>query len=183
MFFDDIKKKIGAFCDTAMIGRVVNKHAHFDNVGGNKKFRDWLGCEILTHENDVESLHNGQILAEYFKTTPKIVTVDTKLKNGDVIKTDNFKFEVISTPGHTPGSICLYDKKSGVLFSGDTALDDFTGRTDLPSSSDEELKKSLLALAEYPAKYLFPGHGQPKINGISFMLKRLAYSRRPTNFV
>ncbi len=183
MFFDDVKKKIEKCFDIAMIMRVVNTHAHFDNTGANKKFRDWLGCEIMVHKDDVNAIHAGNVLAEYFRGAPKSVTVDKMLSEGDLIKTDNFRFEVLSAPGHTPGSICLYDKNSRIMFTGDTVFDEFVGRTDLPFGNQEQLKCSLLELSEYPVKYLLPGHGQPKIDGVSFMLKRLAYSGRATKFI
>lgn len=183
IFFDVLKTKLESSFDTAMIGRILNTHAHFDNIGADKKFRDWLGCEIFMHKDDIESAESGEVLANYFRAGSKCITIDNSLKNGDVIKTENYRFEVFSTPGHTPGSVCLYDKKSRVLFSGDTVFDEFTGRTDLPKGSTEQLKSSLKVLSEYPVKYLLPGHGQAKIDGISFMLKRLAHAERPTKFV
>jgi len=80
------------------------------------------------------------------------------LKDGDVIKVGDLSFTVLHTPGHSPGSICLYGE--GVLFSGDTLFREGIGRSDLPGGNYRELMNSLhrlMALSEDTVVY--PGHG------------------------
>ena len=175
-FFPELRRVIEQCARPRDVARIVNTHAHFDNGGGNKQVRDWLGAELLVHQGDVDAVQSGELLADRFYAAPKCVTVNTELQQGDKIKTTHYTLDVLSTPGHTPGSLCLYDKKTRVLFCGDTVLDDCIARTDLPRSDLAQLKRSLLILADYPVKYLFPGHGRPRIDGIPFMLRRLAHA-------
>jgi glyoxylase-like metal-dependent hydrolase (beta-lactamase superfamily II) len=65
----------------------------------------------------------------------------------------------MDTPGHTPGSICLYWPKHGALFTGDLIFEQGIGRTDLPGGSGSQLKDSIIKVESLPAQYLFPGHG------------------------
>lgn len=152
---------------------IVNTHAHYDHTGGNKKFRDWLKSDIAIHSRDREALESGAgTLSILFKARARTTTVDRVLKEGSKIKTENFSFEIISTPGHTPGSICLYDKDKRVLISGDTLFAEGIGRTDLPGGSQEELLNSLKKLVPLKIDYLLSGHGRPKTTGINFYIKR-----------
>ncbi|HII30317.1 hypothetical protein COT48_06140 [Candidatus Woesearchaeota archaeon CG08_land_8_20_14_0_20_47_9] len=66
--------------------------------------------------------------------------------------------EIINTPGHTAGSVCIWYKKEGVLFSGDTIFRKGIGRTDLPSSRPGLMKASLARVSKLPFKLLCPGH-------------------------
>ena len=74
---------------------------------------------------------------------------------------------------HTPGSICLYERKKRILLSGDTLFDEKIGRTDLQGSDKNKLLLSLNKLLSYDVQYLLPGHGYPKIGGFSFHLKQM----------
>ncbi|HLC67697.1 MAG TPA: MBL fold metallo-hydrolase [archaeon] len=172
-YFGDTKKEIellGAHPKT-----LVNTHCHFDHIGGNKKFRDWLKLEIAVHPADRKAVETGEgALAEMFGHTYRIMTVDRLLRNGSTIKTKNFNFEVISTPGHTPGSICLYDKTKKILISGDTVFDGAIGRTDL-GGDKEQMIDSLKKLSQLEVDYLLPGHGSPKIGGVNFMIKQMLH--------
>jgi hydroxyacylglutathione hydrolase len=80
------------------------------------------------------------------------------LKDGDVIKVGDLSFTVVHTPGHSPGSICLYGE--GVLFSGDTLFREGIGRSDLPGGNYRELMASLHRLMMLPEDtVVYPGHG------------------------
>ncbi len=173
-YFGDMKKEIEGLCDPKNIKLLVNTHCHFDHIGGNKKFRDWLKLSIAVHSADKQSVETGNgTVAELFGQTARIMSVDKTLKTGSLIKTSNFIFEVISTPGHTPGSICLYDKNRRILFSGDTLFENTVGRTDLPGGDSESLMNSLKRLSELQIEYLLPGHGSPKKGGIGFLIKQM----------
>ncbi len=171
--FAELKKEIENKFNSKEIKTIVNTHYHFDHTGGNKKFRDWLKAEIAIHNDDKENLEKGETLAEMLSETTRIVTVDHGLYNGDIIKTPNFIFEVIHTPGHTPGSICLYESDKRILLSGDTLFSDSVGRTDLAGGSREMLISSLKKLGELPIMYLFPGHGPIRTSGIDFLIKQM----------
>lgn len=158
--------------DVSSLKTIVNTHYHFDHTGGSKKFRDWLGAEISIHSNDKDYMESGNTLAEMFGERPRITTVDKTLKEKNVLKTKNFRFEVIHTPGHTPGSICLYDREKKILISGDTIFEDNFGRTDLPGGNMEDMMRSLKKLSDLKVSYLFPGHGSIKIGGIGFIIKQ-----------
>jgi glyoxylase-like metal-dependent hydrolase (beta-lactamase superfamily II) len=176
-YFSDIKKEIERM-GADDIRLLINTHHHFEHTGGDKKFRDWLKCEIAIHSADKESLESGRTLSELFGANPKIVTIDKSLRHGLIIKTKNFNFEILHTPGHTPGSICLYDNDKKILISGDTLFADGIGRTDLPGGNAELMLISLKKLSEYPINYLLPGHGTPKISGVNFVIKRMINSFR-----
>ncbi|MBI2579880.1 MAG: MBL fold metallo-hydrolase [Candidatus Aenigmarchaeota archaeon] len=170
-FFPEMKGEMEK-TDTSALKSIINTHYHFDHTGGSKKFRDWLGAEICIHSKDREYMENGNTLAEMFGEKPRITTVDSVLKEKGVIKTKNFRFEILHTPGHTPGSVCLYEREKCILISGDTIFEGNFGRTDLPGGSMEDMMKSLKKLSELKVSYLFPGHGSIKIGGIGFVIKQ-----------
>ncbi len=174
LHFGTIKKEIEAVAEPDILKLLINTHCHFDHTGANKKFRDWLKVSIGVHPADKDAVETGKgSLAEMFGHTPRIMTVDRVLRGGTLINTKNFSFEVIPTPGHTPGSICLYDKDKKILISGDTVFENSVGRTDYPGGSKSELVMSLKKLSELNVEYLLPGHGSPKMGGISFFIKQM----------
>jgi len=141
------------------IKKVINTHAHFDHIGGNGYF---LKADIAAHELDAEVIEKGdqeKSWADYFdgKLVPK--PVKFKLKEGDKIDVGGMELEVIHTPGHTPGSICLYDRKSKILFSGDTIFSDGIGRTDTPGGNEDDLFQSIDKVMQLDINTLLPGHG------------------------
>lgn len=155
------------------IKNIVNTHCHHDHTGGDKKFRDWLKASIMMHADDKQAVETGQgTLAEMFGDAPKIITVDRALRDGDMIRTTNFEFEVVHTPGHTPGSICLYEKSKRILISGDTLFESGIGRFDLPGGNKDALLDSLDKLLGYNIEFLLPGHGPFKVGGINFLIKQ-----------
>ncbi|MBI2075766.1 MAG: MBL fold metallo-hydrolase [Candidatus Aenigmarchaeota archaeon] len=172
--FPILKKGIGEKSDASEIKTIVNTHCHFDHCGGNKKFRSWLGAEIAAHRQDKPFIESGiNTMAELFKEKPLVSTVDKELKNGSRLKTANFSFEVIATPGHTPGSVCLYENEHKILVSGDTLFEDGIGRADLPGGSNAKLYNSLEKLSRYHINYLLPGHGNVKVGGVDFLIKQM----------
>ena len=172
-FFPQIKNEISTMgIDVANIRTIVNTHHHFDHTGGDKKFRDWLKANIAIHSADRAPLEHGETLAESLGRSAKFITADISLSDGDVIRTKQFNLEVIHTPGHTHGSICLYERKKRFLISGDTLFADGVGRTDLPGGSGDELRRSLERLSKLDVEYIFPGHGAPKVGGIGFLIKQ-----------
>lgn len=175
LFFAQIKENMLEMgIKPEKIKLLINTHRHFDHSGGDKKFRDWTKAKIAIHENEKESLEKGKdTLAEYFGAKARSITVDKVLRDGDIIKTKHFTFEVLHTPGHSPGSICLYERDKRILISGDLLFADSVGRADLPGGSLKDLRNSLIKLSKLPITYLLPGHGMPKIGGVSLHIKQM----------
>ncbi len=141
------------------IDTLINTHCHYDHIGGDPVVQEKTKCKIAMHELDadaVENLADERILASFFSDEAPSLKVDLKLKDKEKIS----GLEVIHTPGHTPGSICLYDKKTKSLFSGDTVFSDGVGRTDFPGGDIGQLKNSIEKLLKFgEVKNLYPGHG------------------------
>jgi glyoxylase-like metal-dependent hydrolase (beta-lactamase superfamily II) len=140
---------------------LILTHCHFDHI------RSIPECEIAASAKCADHLANLDpvVLADRSLEPVKPVKVTRVLKDGDIIDTGFFKFKVLETPGHTDGSICLYEEEHHILFSGDTVfeLDDYGirvfGRTDLPSSNPDALDKSIKRLERLKINTLYPGHG------------------------
>lgn len=131
---------------------IVNTHCHFDHVSCNRLFPRAKVCMHQIEAESVERLGKGVILSGVK------VNVDRKLKDGDTLDvSEKESLNVIHTPGHTAGSICLLF--GDVLFSGDTIFLGAVGRTDLPTGDHAELEKSIRKLAKIPFKLIYPGHG------------------------
>jgi len=120
-------------------------HGHFDHTRGVRQ--DWK--KVLLHP------------AEFKFGGPYIEVPKNAEKNPmKALEFGSHALEFFHTPGHTKGSLCIFDRKTGLLFSGDTKFaDDIYGRTDL-GGSDEEMEKSLATIGKIPYKLLCPGHGQ-----------------------
>ena len=173
--FMDAKEFIQDHFDISKIKTIINTHCHYDHTGGDKRFRDWLDADVMIHKNDAYPLEHGTeaVMAELFNENAKAITVNKKLVDGDIIHTKNFTIEVVHTPGHTSGSICLFEKKHRFLITGDTLFENAFGRTDLPSGSSQQMKESLKIILDLSPKHIFPGHGNMKSSGIDFLIKQL----------
>ncbi|MCL2024955.1 MAG: MBL fold metallo-hydrolase [Coriobacteriia bacterium] len=145
---------------------VILTHGHFDHVGAADEVADDNSSFVWAYETEVTALEGelgrGGELFGVEITKPKI---DRTVIDGDVIETGGLRFEVLHTPGHTPGSMCLLvaDPQTGEqhLFSGDMLFAGSVGRTDLPGSIPEEMEPSLERLAaNLPSTtQVYPGHG------------------------
>ncbi len=154
--------------------QVINTHEHFDHIGGNGYFFD---AKIAAHQEAAQVIESGDremSLVDFFEGNLKPRDVHSKLNDGDMISAGGMELEVIHTPGHTPGSICLYDKKTATLFSGDTVFADGVGRTDTPGGDPATLQASLDRLSKLKIERILPGHGQIVENGGSKMISGLA---------
>jgi hydroxyacylglutathione hydrolase len=106
------------------IKHVINTHGHFDHIGGNGYFYE---ADVAIHEADAYIIEKGDIKASYadfFDGRLHPHPVQRKLREGDVVTANGIQFKVLHTPGHTPGSISLYNQERGILFSGDTVFSD-----------------------------------------------------------
>ena len=132
------------------IKQVVLTHAHHDHAMGAFMILDRVSPRILVHEADTK----------YIATSFGDALV--KLQEGDIVDTEIGSFDVYLTPGHTPGCICLHDKDTRILISGDTVFPDgYYGRYDGESGSLEAMIESLRRLTELDCDVMLPGHGSP----------------------
>ena len=131
---------------------VVNTHCHFDHIGGNHYFPD---AKIAIHKLDAVSIKNKDTLGTSMSVfdEPGNCRVDIELEEGDKIA----DFEVIHTPGHTKGGICLWDGEN--LISGDTIFaGGGVGRMDI-GGDYQDMKNSVERLTKLDVKNIYPGHG------------------------
>lgn len=138
---------------------VVLTHAHYDHSGGVVEVVERSGARVAVHREDAPLLCDNQgSVAVMFGAVAPVVEVDRLLVDGDVI----CGLEVIHTPGHTPGGICLYHRESKVLFSGDTVFGGGgVGRVDLFGGDATALVHSLERLVGLEVEVVYPGHGEP----------------------
>jgi len=136
-------------------GNIVNTHCHIDHTFSNQFFKDSKICMYRLTAEIYENKREDLIVNKMFNVPFPEFKIETKLKEGDILN----GLEVIHTPGHTSDSICLYDKKRKVLFSGDTVFPKFyLPRTDFPTSSFDTLKKSYEKLSKLKIDVICPGH-------------------------
>jgi len=155
---------------------IISTHAHADHTAHNKRIKQLLNSSILAiHEKDAELMkYLFTFNYPYINEPLEYQEPDLFLKEGDDISFGNIELKVIHTPGHTPGSICLFEEKDKVLFSGDTLFQGTYGRVDFPYSSEEEMIKSLRRLSKLPRETLvYPGHGPETRIGIEYWLFNL----------
>ncbi len=135
---------------------IILTHCHYDHSGGAAQVAAAFGAKIAIHRDDVPLLNNprGSASELFGEKAPSIVP-DILLSGGEKFG----ELEVIHTPGHTPGGICLYSAKSKVLFSGDTIFPDGNfGRTDLAGGNAQKLIDSIKKLTLLDVSIMYPGH-------------------------
>lgn len=136
---------------------IINTHAHVDHIGANGKLRQEYSVPILLNRKDLELYQNpGFGLKLILKKQP---SPDQFLAEGDEVSFGNLKLQVLETPGHTEGGICLFG--SGAVFCGDTLFAGSIGRTDLAGGTYESLIESIESklLTLPPETKVYPGHG------------------------
>lgn len=141
------------------IKAIINTHGHGDHTCGNSYLIKKTGAPLYLHKKDASlaAKMSSRVFSRALGGRP-CPTPDVYLENGDIIEAGSLLIEVIHTPGHTKGSICLYCE--GNVFTGDTLFVGDVGRTDLPGGSFEQLKKSIkTALFTLPKDTIvWPGH-------------------------
>ncbi|MEO0088134.1 MAG: MBL fold metallo-hydrolase [candidate division WOR-3 bacterium] len=140
---------------------ILNTHGHIDHISSNNELLKEFNCQLLIHELDSELLgspeKNLSLLFGYSYVSQK---ADLLLKDGDIIKIGELEFKIIHTPGHTEGSISLYNDK--FVFTGDTLFFDSIGRTDFPGGNEKKIFESLKKLSQIikDDQIVYPGHGE-----------------------
>ncbi len=151
--------------DNKLIPKVIiATHGHFDHIMAVTELKLAYTIPFKIHKNDEFLIKNMQDSARHFLgiITDPPPTIDEFLDPISAIAIGDIQLEVIETPGHTPGSICLYNKKDNILFTGDLLFaDGGVGRTDFSYSDAAELKNSLKKIFRLPPQtQIFSGHGR-----------------------
>jgi len=159
---DDTIASLKKMLNNRKLDIIVLTHRHYDHVGGaSAMIKEFRPSEIYVGKNDAEPLRKGDrasTLGERFGGTLEPMNVKD-LNEGDIIDVKDHRLRVIATPGHTIGSICLFDEVTGALFTGDTVFVGGVGRSDLPTGSPEHLINSLKKLNTLKINGFYPGHG------------------------
>ena len=142
---------------------VILTHGHIDHIAGVEILREkYPSIQVYIHKLDAEMLTdaaaNLSIMAGSSLTAGK---ADYLIDEGDTIDKAGIQLQVIHTPGHTPGGICLYSEKDDIIFVGDTLFAGSIGRTDFPNGNMRQLIKGIkLKLFTLPEETIaYPGHG------------------------
>jgi len=161
-------------------------HTHIDHVGGLRRIQEATGAPVRMHADDLELYRMLDVQAAWIGwKTPETVEVGELLREGDTLRWGRFEAQVLHTPGHTRGSVCLYmplemsgdraapagrpnERESAKLFAGDTLFAGSIGRTDLWGGSFETIIRSLKGkVLELPEETIvYPGHGPSTTIGV-----------------
>jgi len=160
---DDIEDVLAIIRQNKLeVKQIVITHAHIDHVGGAMKLRAATGAPILLNQNDYALLKMLDVQASWLgMAVPADVTIEASIADGESLQAGRLKANVIHTPGHTEGSVCLYFPAEKLLIAGDTLFARSIGRTDLPGGSFEKIIRSLKnrVMALPDETLVIPGHG------------------------
>lgn len=153
-------KNIKRFIDPAKIEMIVLTHCHHDHSGAAPELKAATGARLLLSEKEVGAVGDDLASVAYlFGQQAPQYEVDETLKEGMVLDIGEWKLEVMETPGHSTGSLCLYEPRAKVLFSGDTVFPDGNiGRTDMYGGSTPDLVASIERLTGLDVEIMYPGH-------------------------
>jgi hydroxyacylglutathione hydrolase len=158
----ETEERLKAHLEGRKLATLVLSHMHFDHTGGAAAVQGLTGAPAFAHPPDSKALAEGDgamTCSGWMGERQRPLKVSA-LKEGDIIDCGDAKLEVVHTPGHTAGSICLLDRGTGDLFSGDTVFaNGGVGRWDLPTGDHGALVTSLERLLELRIRGLYPGHG------------------------
>jgi len=157
---DDIVALIDEY--KLQVKQIVITHAHIDHVGGAMKLREKTGAPILLNQNDYALLKMLDVQASWLGMKPPgAVEIEAGLAHDETLRAGKLAANVLHTPGHTEGSVCLYFPTEKMLIAGDTLFQRSIGRTDLPGGSFEKIMRSLhdRVLTLPDETRVIPGHG------------------------
>jgi glyoxylase-like metal-dependent hydrolase (beta-lactamase superfamily II) len=137
---------------------IVSTHRHWDHIGDNAAVATATGAAIAAHGLDRHGLEHPSVMMAPFPIPPSVPAVE--LAEGGTVRFGEIRLDVLHTPGHTEGSVCLLAADAGLLLSGDTLFAGGWGRVDLEGGSPEAMVASIERLARLdPSLRVLPGHG------------------------
>ena len=160
---DEKKTLLDAFEEMSLRPEaILLTHAHFDHIYGVEALQDLYGIPVYLHPADRVILeYDREMTAKFGLPSPDCGFSTTDIADGETVSAAGLSFEVITTPGHTPGGVCYLDRKESVLFSGDTLFAGAIGRTDFKYGEyDDEIRSIMEKLIFLdPDISIYPGHG------------------------
>jgi hydroxyacylglutathione hydrolase len=144
------------------VKQILVTHAHIDHVGGALKLKQLTGAPVLLNENDLPLLKMMEAQAAWVGVpTPEVTAPDASLADGMQVGLERYPAQVLHTPGHTQGSVCLHFVPLKMVIAGDTLFAGSIGRTDLPGGNSRQILASiesqLMVLGDDTR--VLPGHG------------------------
>lgn len=144
------------------VRQIVVTHAHLDHIAGAITLKGLTGAPITYSQDDLPLVAMMDVQAGWFgMETPQVEPPDVDARDGSSLGVEGIAGTLIHTPGHTPGSVCLYVPAGEVLLAGDTLFAGSVGRTDLPGGNErtliQSIRNKLMPLPD--ATRVVPGHG------------------------
>jgi hydroxyacylglutathione hydrolase len=170
--------------DISLLEHLFLTHCHYDHVGGMGELFDWCNPKVYGHLDTLPFINFQSV--SFMKIMEKAGRVDqvVLLRGGERLQVGPHLLEVIPTPGHTRGDICLYERQNRILFSGDTVFPSTPSENILADADKQlgdrtQLVASLARLVPYPVDFLLPGHGVPAFSdGDAHVLNAYIESRK-----
>ncbi len=170
--------------DISLMERLFITHCHFDHVGGMGELFDWCNPQVLAHMDTLPYINFYSV--PFMKIMDRAGRVDkvVMLRGGEKFQSGPHLLEVIPTPGHTHGDICLYEHHNQILFSGDMVfvsppMENVLADADKSLGDMKQLIASLGRLLPYPVEFLLPGHGYPAFaDGGAYVLNAYLETRK-----
>lgn len=161
---DDIPRILAVLAQHRLtVKQIIVTHAHIDHIAGAQQLKRVTGAPILYNQLDLPLVRMMDVQAGWLGiATPEVAPPDDSLRDGQTLAVSGINGTVLSTPGHTEGSICLHLPEQNLLLAGDTLFAGSVGRTDLPGGNSRTLMDSihsrLLILPD--TTVVVPGHGE-----------------------
>lgn len=158
-----ILKNVEELIDPRKVEFIILTHCHHDHTAGVPALKEATGAKVLIGKDEVCDIGDDVATGSYlYEEDPAEFEIDGTLGEGDLINLGDWTLQVLQTPGHSPGSISLYEPRAKVLFSGDTILPHGNiGRTRRSGETVKELVKTVERLAALDVQVLYPGHMEP----------------------
>ncbi|UEC42697.1 MAG: Hydroxyacylglutathione hydrolase [Methanothrix sp.] len=175
-----ILHNVGEVIDPRDIEFIILTHCHHDHIAAVPALKAATGAKVLIGEGEVCDLGDDVATGSYrYGEDPAEFGIDGTLEEGDIIRLGEWSLSVIGTPGHSPGSISLYEPKARALFSGDTLFPHGNiGRTRRSEEAVRDLVRSIERLASLDVLVLYPGHMEPTDDEVNEqIMASLAFAR------
>lgn len=161
-FYDDNLKKY--LKEYAKLDAILLTHGHFDHIDAIDKIKeDYPEIKIYIAKEDYDNLLNPQLNLSYVMNYDLFVKSEVNKISQEILNINSFKINVISTPGHTKGSVMYYFEKENALFTGDTIMKDTIGTTRYVGGNDEQMRNSIKKFTELNINndtIIYPGHDE-----------------------